>query len=73
MMIIPIVIGAFVTVTKGLLKELEDLEVGGRKNIRFEAIQNGVNSNRASDLNRNRLSNLCKLNSANNVKLNNGL
>ena len=30
MTIIPIVIGAFVTVTKGLLKGLEDLEVGGR-------------------------------------------
>ena len=28
--IIPIVIGAFGTVTKGLLKRLEDLEVGGR-------------------------------------------
>ena len=28
--IIPIVIGAFGTVTKGLLKELEDLEVRGR-------------------------------------------
>ena len=28
--IIPIVIGAFRTVTKGLLKGLEDLEVGGR-------------------------------------------
>ena len=28
--IIPIVIGAFGTVTKGLLKELEDLEVAGR-------------------------------------------
>ena len=28
--IIPIVIGIFGTVTKGLLKELEDLEVGGR-------------------------------------------
>ena len=28
--IIPIVIGAFGTVTKGLLKELEDLVVGGR-------------------------------------------
>ena len=27
--IIPIVIGAFGTVTKGLLKGLEDLEVGG--------------------------------------------
>ena len=28
--IIPIVIGAFGTVTKGLLKGLEDLQVGGR-------------------------------------------
>ena len=28
--IIPIVIGAFGTITKGLLKDLEDLEVGGR-------------------------------------------
>ena len=28
--IIPIVIGAFGTVAKGLLKELDDLEVGGR-------------------------------------------
>ena len=28
--IIPIAIGAFCTVTKGLLKGLEDLEVGGR-------------------------------------------
>ena len=28
--IIPIVIGAFGTVTKGLLKGLEDLEVGGQ-------------------------------------------
>ena len=27
---IPIVIGAFGTITKGLLKDLEDLEVGGR-------------------------------------------
>ena len=30
MTIIPIVIGAFGTLTKGLLKGLEDLEVGGR-------------------------------------------
>ena len=29
--IIPIVIGVFGTVTNGLLKELEDLEVGGRE------------------------------------------
>ena len=28
--IIPILTGAFATVTKGLLKGLEDLEVGGR-------------------------------------------
>ena len=28
--VIPIVIGAFGTLTKGLLKGLEDLEVGGR-------------------------------------------
>ena len=28
--IVPIVIGAFGTITKGLLKGLEDLEVGGR-------------------------------------------
>ena len=28
--IVPIVIGALVTTTKGLLKGLEDLEVGGR-------------------------------------------
>ena len=31
--VIPIVIGAFGTVTKGLLKGLEDLEVGGRVEI----------------------------------------
>ena len=30
MSIVPIVIGAFGTVTEGLLKGLEDLEVGGR-------------------------------------------
>ncbi len=29
--IIPIVIGAFDTVTKGLLKGLDDMEVGGRE------------------------------------------
>ena len=28
--IVPIVIGAFGTITKGLLKDMEDLEVGGR-------------------------------------------
>ena len=31
--IVPIVIGAFDTVTKGLLKGLEELEVGGRVEI----------------------------------------
>ena len=31
--IIPVVIGAFGTVTKGLLKGLDDLEVGGRVEI----------------------------------------
>ena len=30
MKLVPIVIGAFGTITKGLLKGLEDLEVGGR-------------------------------------------
>ena len=29
--IVPIVIGSFGTVTKGLLKGLEDMEVGGRE------------------------------------------
>ena len=33
--IVPILIGALGTITKGLLKDLEDLEVGGR----VEAIQ----------------------------------
>ena len=28
--IVPIVIGAFCTITKGLLKGLKDLEIGGR-------------------------------------------
>ena len=36
--IIPIVFGAFCTVTKGLLKGLDDLEVGGRE----ETIQTTV-------------------------------
>ena len=37
--IIPIAIGAFGTVTKGLLKRLEDLEVGGRvKTIQTTAL-----------------------------------
>ena len=37
--IIPIVIGDFGTVTKGLLKGLEDLEIGGRlENIQMAAL-----------------------------------
>ena len=40
MTIIPIVIGTFGTVTKGLLKGLEDLEVGGR----VEIIENDQNT-----------------------------
>ena len=36
MTIVPIVIGAFGSITKELLKDLEDLEVGGR----VETIQN---------------------------------
>ena len=37
--IVPIVIGAFGTVTEGLLKGLEDLEVGGRvKTIQTTAL-----------------------------------
>ena len=37
--ILPIVIGAFGTVTKGLIKGLEDLEVGGRvENIQTTAL-----------------------------------
>ena len=37
--IIQIVIGAFGTITKGLLKALEDLEVGGRvKTIQMTAL-----------------------------------
>ena len=46
--IIPIVIGAFGTVTKGLLKGLEDLEVGGR----VETIQTSALSRMAKILRR---------------------
>ena len=39
MTIVSIVIGAFGTVTKGLLKNLEDLEIGGRvENIQMRAL-----------------------------------
>ena len=41
--IIPIVIGAFGTVTKGLLKGLEDLGVGGRVET-IQIIENGHNT-----------------------------
>ena len=44
--IIPIVIGAFGTVTKGLLKGLEDLEVGGQK-TEDSIIENGQNTEKS--------------------------
>ena len=53
--IIPIVIGAFGTVTKWLLKGLEDLEVGGRvETIQNDSIiENGQNTKkRPGDLKR---------------------
>ena len=43
--IIPIVIGAFCTVTKGLLKGLEDLEVGDHPNNR--TIEDGDNTEKS--------------------------
>ena len=46
--IVPIVIGDFGTVTKGLLKSLEDLEVGGR----VETIQTTTLLNTAKILRR---------------------
>ena len=47
--IIPIVIGTFGTVTKGLLKGLEDLEVGGRVETIQETsiIENGQNTEKS--------------------------
>ena len=47
--IIPIVIGAFGTVTKGLLKGLEDLEAGGRveTNKTKAFIENGQNTEKS--------------------------
>ena len=49
--IIPIVIGAFGTVTKGLLKGLEDLEVGGRvETIQNDSIvENGQNTKKSPE------------------------
>ena len=48
--IIPIAIGAFGTVTKGLLKGLEDLEVGGRvETIQTTALlRTGQNTEKSS-------------------------
>ena len=43
--IIPIVIGAFGTVTKGLLKGLEDLEVGDYPN--FSIVENSQNTEKS--------------------------
>ena len=49
--IIPIAIGAFDTVTKGSLKGLEDLEVGGHPNNSI--IENGQNTEKSpGDLSR---------------------
>ena len=48
MTIIPIVIGAFGTVTKGLIKGLEDLEVGGRvETIQTTNIENGLKTEKS--------------------------
>ena len=49
MTLIPIVIGAFVTVTKELLKGLEDLEVGGRveTNPNNSIVENGQNTGKS--------------------------
>ena len=51
MTIIPIVIGTFGTVTKGLLKGLEDLEVGGRVETiqNYRIIENGQNTEKSPE------------------------
>ena len=47
--IIPIVIGAFGTVTKGLLMRLENLEFGGRvETIQNSTTDNGQNTQKSS-------------------------
>ena len=48
--IIPILVGTFRTVTKGLLKGLEDLEIGGRMEIHpnYYIIENGQNTQKSS-------------------------
>ena len=45
--IIPIVIGALGTVNKGLLKGLEDLEVGGRVETIYCIIENSQNTEKS--------------------------
>ena len=49
MTIIPVLIGAFGTVTKELLKGLEDLELGGRVETipNFYIIENGQNTEKS--------------------------
>ena len=49
--IIPIVIGAFGTVTKGLLKGMEDLGVGGRveDHPNYYIIENGQNTEKSPE------------------------
>ena len=45
--IIPIVIDVFGRVTKGLLKGLEDLEVGGRVETKNSITENGQNTEKS--------------------------
>ena len=45
--IIPVVIGAFGTVTKGLLNGLEDLEVGGLVHPNYSITKNGQNTEKS--------------------------
>ena len=45
--IVPILIGAFSTVTKGFLKGLEDLEVSGRDHPNNSIIENGQNTEKS--------------------------
>ena len=48
--IIPIVIGAFGAVIKGLLKGLEDLEVGGLlETIQTSIVENGQNAEKSPE------------------------
>ena len=49
--IIPIVIGVFDTVTKGLLKGLEDLEVGGTSgdHPNYGIVENGQNTEKGPE------------------------